>query len=175
MCLGIQCRWPKQCVRYREPWGRYTTFLGSGPYDWGGNFHTRRLWVGFSNLTTAFGTQDAGRHFLYSSLRSDLATKSPTSCPLDLHPVWDTPMSRYAYFQGRLCSLHRHCLTDSPALTFETVVPGNGGLGPLGGDCPSDVVFAVKVGAMYRALPWLTVEQPTRRRSNSITPMVRLL
>src|SRR5215467_4607240 len=33
----------------------------------------------------------------------------------------------------------------------------NGGLGPLGGDCPSDVVFGVKVGAMYRALPWVTV------------------
>jgi long-chain fatty acid transport protein len=33
----------------------------------------------------------------------------------------------------------------------------NGGLGKLGGDCPSDVVFGAKIGAMYKMLPWLTV------------------
>jgi len=33
----------------------------------------------------------------------------------------------------------------------------NGGLGELGGSCPSDVVYGAKIGAMYKVAPWLTV------------------
>jgi long-chain fatty acid transport protein len=33
----------------------------------------------------------------------------------------------------------------------------NGGLGELGGSCPSDVVFGAKVGAMYKLTSWFTV------------------
>jgi len=126
--------------------------IGAGIFTQGG------FGSDYRNLMTAFGTQDAASSFFrYLKFAIGLSYEATDKLSFGIAPSVGYSDVSLRLFPGT-------SVTPSPGLpagfagfNIRDSCARNGGLGPLGGDCPSDVVFGVKVGAMYRALPWLTV------------------
>lgn len=112
----------------------------------------------YNNVNTVFGTQDQASSF-FRYFKAVVAASYEVTDKLS---IGISPYLGYSDISLRLF----------PGTSFAPLGPGgptffgldirdtcarNGGYGPLGSDCPSDVVFGAKIGAMYKALPWLTV------------------
>jgi len=119
--------------------------VGAGIFTQGGFGTDNR------NLLTAFGTRDDTssffRYFKFAVALSYAVT--------DKLSIGIAPSIGYSDVSLRLFPA-----TSTPGFTGLDIrdrCARNGGLGGLGGGCPSDVVFGAKVGAMYKLLPRLSV------------------
>jgi long-chain fatty acid transport protein len=112
----------------------------------------------YRNLTTAFGTQDAGSSFFrYLKFAIGLSYEATEKLSFGIAPSIGYSDVSLRLFPGTSVLPSPSLPSGFAGFNIRDSCARNGGLGALGGDCPSDVVFAVKVGAMYRVRPWLTV------------------
>jgi long-subunit fatty acid transport protein len=126
--------------------------IGAGLFTQGG------FGSDYRNLTTAFGTQDAASSFFrYLKFAIGLSYEATDKLSFGIAPSVGYSDVSLRLFPGTSVLPSPGLPNGFAGFNIRDSCARNGGLGPLGGDCPSDVVFAVKVGAMYRALPWLTV------------------
>lgn len=103
----------------------------------------------FRNLNTAFGTQDGTSSFLrYVRFAAGASYKVTKSLSIGI-----TPYLGYSDFSVRLFPG-----TSAPGFAgfgIKDTCARNLGFGSLGGDCPSDLVYGAKIGAMYEVSPEL--------------------
>ena len=126
--------------------------IGAGIFTQGG------FGSDYRNLTTVFGTQDAASSFFrYLKFAVGLSYEATDKLSFGIAPSVGYSDVSLRLFPGTSVLPSPGLPNGFAGFNIRDSCARNGGLGPLGGDCPSDVVFAVKVGAMYRALPWLTV------------------
>jgi long-chain fatty acid transport protein len=126
--------------------------IGAGIFTQGG------FGSDYRNLNTAFGTQDAGSSFFrYLKFAIGLSYDATEKLSFGIAPSVGYSDVSLRLFPGTSVPPSAGLPNGFAGFNIRDSCARNGGLGSLGGDCPSDVVFAVKVGAMYRALPWLTV------------------
>lgn len=126
--------------------------IGAGIFTQGG------FGSDYRNLMTAFGTQDAASSFFrYLKFAIGLSYEATEKLSFGIAPSVGYSDVSLRLFPGTSVLPSPGLPNGFAGFNIRDSCARNGGLGPLGGDCPSDVVFAVKVGAMYRALPWLTV------------------
>ena len=126
--------------------------IGAGIFTQGG------FGSDYRNLTTAFGTQDAGSSFFrYLKFAIGLSYEATDKLSFGIAPSVGYSDVSLRLFPGTSVAPSPGLPSGFAGFNIRDSCARNGGLGALGGDCPSDVVFAVKIGAMYRALPWLTV------------------
>jgi long-chain fatty acid transport protein len=126
--------------------------IGAGIFTQGG-FGTE-----FRNLNTAFGTRDDTSSFLcYLKFAVGLSYEVTDKLSIGIAPSVGYSDISLRLFPGTSVLPSPGLPNGFAGLDIPDSCAQNGGLGPLGDQCPSDVVFSVKVGAMYRALPWLTV------------------
>lgn len=119
--------------------------VGAGIFTQGG------FGTDLRNLTTAFGTVDQSSSFL-RYLKASVALSYEVTDKLSIGVA---PSLGYSDLSLRIFPG-----TSTPGfagLDIRDICARNGGFGPLGSACPSDLVFSVKVGTMYKVLPWLTV------------------
>ncbi|MBA3966345.1 MAG: outer membrane protein transport protein [Nitrospirales bacterium] len=122
--------------------------VGTGIFTQGG------FGTDFRNLRTAFGTRDDTTSFFrYLKFAIGLSYEANEKLSFGI-----APSIGYADIALRL--LPGTSALPSPGLPngfagldIRDRCARNGGLGGLGDQCPSDIVFGVKVGAMYRVLP----------------------
>jgi long-chain fatty acid transport protein len=126
--------------------------IGAGIFTHGG------FGSDYRNLRTAFGTQDAASSFFrYLKFAIGLSYEATDKLSFGIAPSIGYSDVSLRLFPGTSVLPSPGLPNGFAGFNIRDTCARNGGLGALGGDCPSDVVFAVKVGAMYRALPWLTV------------------
>ena len=128
--------------------------IGAGIFTQGG------FGSDYRNLMTAFGTQDAASSFFrYLKFAIGLSYEVTDKLSFGIAPSVGYSDVSLRLFPGTSVLPSPGLPNGFAGFNIRDSCARNGGLGPLGnnGDCPWDVVFAVKVGAMYRALPWLTV------------------
>src|SRR5215475_4796391 len=126
--------------------------IGAGIFTQGG------FGSDYRNLMTAFGTQDAASSFFrYLKFAIGLSYEVTDKLSFGIAPGVGYSDVSLRLFPGTSVLPSPGLPNGFAGFNIRDSCARNGGLGPLGGDCPSDVVFSVKVGAMYRALPWLTV------------------
>jgi long-chain fatty acid transport protein len=126
--------------------------IGAGIFTHGG------FGSDYRNLTTAFGTQDAASSFFrYLKFAIGLSYEATEKLSFGIAPSVGYSDVSLRLFPGTSALPSPGLPNGFAGFNIRDSCARNGGLGSLGGECPSDVVFAVKVGAMYRALPWLTV------------------
>jgi long-chain fatty acid transport protein len=126
--------------------------IGAGIFTQGG------FGSDYRNLMTSFGTQDAASSFFrYLKFAIGLSYEATDKLSFGIAPSVGYSDVSLRLFPGTSVLPSPGLPNGFAGFNIRDSCARNGGLGPLGGDCPSDVVFAVKVGAMYRALPWLTV------------------
>jgi long-chain fatty acid transport protein len=126
--------------------------IGAGIFTQGG------FGADYRNLVTAFGTQDAASSFFrHLKFAVGLSYEATDKLSFGIAPSIGYSDVSLRLFPGSSVLPSPGLPNGFAGFNIRDSCARNGGLGPLGGDCPSDVVFAVKVGAMYRALPWLTV------------------
>lgn len=126
--------------------------IGAGIFTHGG------FGSDYQNLRTAFGTQDAASSFFrYLKFAIGLSYEATEKLSFGIAPSLGYSDVSLRLFPGTSVLPSASLPNGFAGFNIRDSCARNGGLGPLGGDCPSDVVFAVKVGAMYRALPWLTI------------------
>src|SRR5687768_7487472 len=126
--------------------------IGAGIFTQGG------FGSDYRNLMTAFGTRDdASSFFRYLKLAVGLSYDATDKLSFGIAPSIGYSDVSLRLFPGTSVLPSPGLPTGFAGFNIRDSCARNGGLGGLGGECPSDVVFAVKVGAMYRALPWLTV------------------
>jgi long-chain fatty acid transport protein len=126
--------------------------IGAGIFTQGG------FGSDYRNLTTAFGTQDAASSFFrYLKFAIALSYEATEKLSFGIAPNVGYSDVSLRLFPGTSVLPSPGLPSGFAGFNIRDSCARNGGLGPLGGDCPSDVVFGVKVGVMYRALPWLTV------------------
>lgn len=126
--------------------------IGAGIFTQGG------FGSDYRNLMTAFGTQDAASSFFrYLKFAIGLSYEATDKLSFGIAPSVGYSDVSLRLFPGTSVPPSPGLPTGFAGFNIRDSCARNGGLGPLGGDCPSDVVFGVKIGAMYRALPWLTV------------------
>ena len=126
--------------------------VGAGIFTQGG-FGTE-----FRNLNTAFGSRDDTFSFLrYLKFAVGLSYEVTEKLSIGIAPSVGYSDISLQLFPGTSVAPSPGLPNGFAGLDIHDNCARNGGLGPLGDECPSDVVFSVKVGAMYRALPWLTV------------------
>ncbi len=126
--------------------------VGAGIFTQGG------FGTDFRNLTTAFGTRDDSSSFLrYFKLAIALSYEVSDKLSFGIAPSIGYSDVSLRLFPGTSVLPSPGLPTGFAGFNIRDRCARNGGLGPLGDECPSDLVFGVKVGAMYRALPWLTV------------------
>ena len=126
--------------------------IGAGIFTQGG------FGSDYRNLRTAFGTQDAASSFFrYLKFAIGLSYEATDKLSFGIAPSVGYSDVSLRLFPGTSVLPSPGLPAGFAGFNIRDSCARNGGLGPLGGDCPSDVVFSVKVGAMYRALPWLTV------------------
>jgi long-chain fatty acid transport protein len=126
--------------------------IGAGIFTQGG------FGSDYRNLMTAFGTRDdASSFFRYLKFAVGLSYDATDKLSFGIAPSIGYSDVSLRLFPGTSVLPSPGLPNGFAGFNIRDSCARNGGLGGLGGECPSDVVFAVKVGAMYRALPWLTV------------------
>ncbi len=126
--------------------------IGAGIFTQGG------FGTDFRNLMTAFGTRDDESSFLrYFKFAMALSYEVSDKLSFGIAPSIGYSDVSLRLFPGTSVLPSAGLPTGFAGFNIRDRCARNGGLGGLGDECPSDVVFGVKVGAMYRALPWLTV------------------
>jgi long-chain fatty acid transport protein len=126
--------------------------IGAGVFTQGG------LGTDYRNLTTAFGTQDQASSFLrYFKFAVGASYEVTDQLSLGISPYIGYSDVSFRLFPNTSFAPLGPAGPTFFGLDIRNTCGKNGGLGELGGDCPSDVVFGTKVGAMYKVLPWLTV------------------
>jgi long-chain fatty acid transport protein len=112
----------------------------------------------YRNLMTAFGTRDdTSSFFRYLKFAIALSYEVTDKLSFGIAPSVGYSDVSLRLFPGTSVLPSPGLPNGFAGFSIRDRCARNGGLGGLGDDCPSDVVFGVKVGAMYRALPWLTV------------------
>jgi len=107
---------------------------------------------------TAFGTRDDTSSFLrYLKFAIGLSYEATEKLSVGIAPSIGYSDASLSLFPGTSVLPSPGLPNGFTGFSIRSNCARNGGLGELGDGCPSDVVFGVKVGAMYRALPWLTV------------------
>ena len=126
--------------------------VGAGIFTQGG------FGTDFRNLQTAFGTRDdTSSFFRYLKFAIALSYEATEKLSIGIAPSIGYSDVSLRLFPGTSVLPGPGVPTGFAGLDIRDRCARNGGLGGLGDQCPSDVVFGVKVGAMYRAFPWLTV------------------
>jgi long-chain fatty acid transport protein len=126
--------------------------IGAGIFTQGG------FGTDYKIYNTAFGTRDDSSSFLrYLKLAVGLSYEATEKLSIGIAPSVGYSDISLRLFPATSVSPSPGLPNGFAGLDIHNSCAWNGGLGPLGDQCPSDVVFSVKVGAMYRALPWLTV------------------
>jgi long-chain fatty acid transport protein len=119
--------------------------VGAGIFTQGGFGTDNR------QLRTAFGTRDdTSSFFRYFKFAVALSYAVTDKLSIGIAP-------NIGYSDVSLRLFPATSTPEFAGLDIRDRCARNGGLGGLGDGCPSDVVFGVKAGAMYRLLPWLTV------------------
>ena len=112
----------------------------------------------YRNLMTAFGTRDdTSSFFRYLKFAIGLSYDVTDKLSVGIAPSVGYSDVSLSLFPGTSVLPSPGLPNGFTGFGIRSNCARNGGLGALGDGCPSDVVFGVKVGAMYRALPWLTV------------------
>ncbi len=112
----------------------------------------------YRDLMTAFGTRDdTSSFFRYLKFAIGLSYEATDKLSFGIAPSVGYSDVSLRLFPGTSVPPSAGLPAGFAGFSIRDTCARNGGLGELGGQCPSDVVFGVKVGAMYRALPWLTV------------------
>lgn len=122
--------------------------IGAGVFSQGG-FGTDQ-----PRLNTAFGTVDDASSFLRYL---KFAVAASYEVVPDKLSIGIAPYLGYSDVSLRLFPATSVPAAGFLGLDIRDRCARNGGLGGLGDSCPSDVVFGVKVGAMYKVSKWLTV------------------
>lgn len=126
--------------------------VGAGLFTQGG------FGTDYPNLNTAFGTRDRTSSFLrYLKLAVGLSYEVTDQLSIGVAPSVGYSDISLRLFPNTSVAPSPGLPSGFAGLDIHDRCARNAGLGPLGGECPSDVVFSVKVGAMYRVLPWLTL------------------
>jgi long-chain fatty acid transport protein len=126
--------------------------IGAGIFTQGG------FGTDYRHLNTAFGTRDETSSFLrYLKLAVGVSYDVTDTLSIGVAPSVGYSDISLRLFPGTSIPPSAALPGGFAGLDIHDGCARTGGLGELGGDCPSDWVFSVKVGAMYRALPWLTV------------------
>ncbi|HKC92822.1 MAG TPA: outer membrane protein transport protein [Nitrospira sp.] len=126
--------------------------IGAGIFTQGG------FGSDYENLRTAFGTRDdASSFFRYLKFAIGLSYEATDKLSFGIAPSVGYSDVSLRLFPGTSVFPSPGLPNGFAGFNIRDSCARNGGLGPLGGDCPYDVVFSVKFGAMYRALPWLTI------------------
>lgn len=131
--------------------------VGAGIFTQGG------FGTDYKNLNTAFSTLGLGpRDDASSFLRYMKAVVSLSYDVTDKLSIGISPYVGYSDVSLRLFPNTSVFAGPGSPLNFAGVdirdtCARNGGLGELGGSCPSDVVFGAKIGAMFKVTSWLTV------------------
>jgi long-chain fatty acid transport protein len=126
--------------------------IGAGIFTQGG------FGSDYRNLATAFGTRDdTSSFFRYLKFAIGLSYEATDKLSFGIAPSVGYSDVSLRLFPGTSVLPLPGLPAGFSGFNIRDSCARNGGLGPLGGDCPSDMVFAVKVGAMYRVLPWLTI------------------
>ncbi len=126
--------------------------VGAGIFTQGG-FGTE-----YRNLATAFGTRDdTSSFFRYLKFAVALSYEATEKLSIGIAPSVGYSDVSLRLFPGTSVLPSPGLPNGFAGFGIRDRCARNGGLGGLGDTCPSDVVFGVKVGAMYKFLPWLTV------------------
>ncbi len=126
--------------------------VGAGMFTQGG------FGTDLRNLNTAFGTRDDTSSFLrYLKFAMGVSYEATDKLSIGIAPSIGYTDISLRLFPGTSVLPSPGLPNGFAGLDIRDRCARNGGLGGLGDQCPSDVVFSVKIGAMYRALPWLTV------------------
>ena len=126
--------------------------IGAGLFTQGG------FGTDYRNLTTAFGTRDnTSSFFRYLKFAVGLSYEATDKLSIGIAPSIGYSDVSLRLFPGTSVFPSAGLPAGFAGLDIRDRCARNGGLGGLGDQCPSDVVFGAKVGAMYRALPWLTI------------------
>ena len=126
--------------------------IGAGIFTQGG------FGAEYQNIATAFGTRDdTSSFFRYLKFAIGLSYDVTEKLSFGIAPSVGYSDVSLRLFPGTSVPPLPGLPAGFAGFNIRDSCARNGGLGGLGGDCPSDVVFGVKVGAMYRVLPWLTV------------------
>ena len=112
----------------------------------------------YRNLNTAFGTRDdTSSFFRYLKFAIALSYEVTDKLSFGIAPSVGYSDVSLRLFPGTSVLPSPGLPNGFAGFSIRDRCARNGGLGGLGDECPSDVVFGVKVGAMYRVLPWLTM------------------
>jgi len=126
--------------------------LGAGIFIQGG------FGTDYQNLTTQFGTQDQASSFLrYMKFAVGASYEVTDKLSIGISPYVGYSDASFRLFPNTSFAPLGPGGPTFFGLDIRDTCARNGGLGKLGGDCPSDVVFGAKIGGMYKMLPWLTV------------------
>lgn len=126
--------------------------VGAGIFTQGGFGTDNR------NLATAFGTRDDTSSFLrYFKFAVALSYEVTDKLSIGIAPNVGYSDASLRLFPGTSVLPSASLPNGFAGFGIRDRCARNGGLGGLDDTCPSDVVFGVKVGAMYKPLPWLTV------------------
>ena len=126
--------------------------VGAGIFTQGGFGTDNR------NLATAFGTRDDTSSFLrYFKFAVAMSYEVTDKLSIGIAPSIGYSDVSLRLFPGTSVLPSPGLPNGFAGFSIRDRCARNGGLGGLGDECPSDVVFGVKVGTMYRVLPWLTV------------------
>ncbi len=126
--------------------------VGAGVFSQGG------FGTDYPNLNTAFGTRDrTSSFFRYLKFAVGASYAVTDELSLGIAPSVGYGDISLRLFPNTSVAPSAGLPNGFAGLDIHDGCARNAGLGPVGDECPSDVVFSVKVGAMYRVLPWLTV------------------
>jgi long-chain fatty acid transport protein len=126
--------------------------VGAGIFTQGG-FGTE-----YQNYNTAFATRDDSSSFLrYLKVAAGLSYEVTEKLSIGIAPSVGYSDISLRLFPGTSVPASPGLPNGFAGLDIHNSCAWNGGLGPLSDQCPSDMAFSVKIGAMYRALPWLAV------------------
>ena len=126
--------------------------VGAGIFTQGG------FGTDYRNLATVFGTRDdTSSFFRYFKFAAALSYEITNKFSIGIAPSIGYSDVSLRLLPGTSMLPGPGLPTGFAGLSIRDRCARNGGLGGLGDTCPSDVVFSAKVGAMYKALPWLTV------------------
>jgi long-chain fatty acid transport protein len=126
--------------------------VGAGIFTQGG------FGTDYENLNTAFGTRDdTSSFFRYLKFAIGLSYEATEKLSIGIAPSIGYSDVSLRLFPGTSVLPSPGLPNGFAGFNIRDSCARDGGLGGLGGQCPSDVVFGVKVGAMYHVLPWVTV------------------
>lgn len=126
--------------------------VGAGIFTQGG------FGTDYRNVTTPLGTTDQASSFLrYFKIAIGMSYDVTDKFTIGVAPSLGYSDVSLRVFPGTSVAPGPGLPTGFAGFNIRDTCSRNGALGPIGENCPSDWVVGAKIGAMYRALPWLTV------------------